>query len=99
MAIYTKSKGLRNSTVYRKDHLFIKASNVPAAVMEAFKTKTSVDDTNLDTGIKFRECIFCGEHSKHERLINGRTVYLCTEDYYAKTIGQVAEQLNKMKQA
>lgn len=95
MAIYTKQKGIKNSTAYKKDKRFVKTVDVPVEVVELLKTQDEVDDSMLNTSAKFRKCIFCGEHSKNERFINGRTVYLCDDDYYSKNIGQIAEKLNK----
>ena len=42
-----------------------------------------------------RICIFCGAFGKIERFINRQTIYLCTNDYQAKTIGEIAEQMRK----
>ena len=43
-----------------------------------------------------RICIFCGAFGKIERFINRQTIYLCTNDYQAKTIGEIAEQMRKI---
>jgi hypothetical protein len=94
MATYTKVVGGDGTARYKKNKIkFVKKIDVPLAVIEALKTEKEVDDTGLNTTIKFRKCICCDEHGKHERFLNGQTVYLCEEDYYSKSIGQVAQHI------
>lgn len=99
MAVYTKEIGPNGNTAYRKDKRFVAKSNIPAAVFEALRVRNEVDDVEVNSGAKYRECIFCDEHSKNQRMVNGLTVYLCNDHYYDKNIGQVAEQLRKLRQA
>ncbi len=99
MAIYTKETRSNGSVGYRKNKRFVAKADIPALVFEALKVRNEVDDVEVNSGAKYRQCIFCDEHSKNQRLVNGLTVYLCDDHYYDKNIGQVAEQLRKLKQA
>jgi hypothetical protein len=78
-------------------NVFVSTKTIPANVMELLRYRDEVDDTDLPSAPAFRKCIYCDSHSKYERFINLQTVYLCDEHYYSKSIGQVAQQLNKEK--
>jgi hypothetical protein len=63
----------------------ISVRDVPQDVVDSF---TDEEPTKSD-----RKCVFCGEHSKYYRLVNNRSVYICNEHYYSKSLGQVAQKL------
>lgn len=93
MSVYKRYPGLNGSWLYRRDGRICKTIEVPVNVVELLKTQEEVDDEGLPESPGLRPCIFCGEHSKLQRMLNSQTVYLCNEHYYSKTIGQVAEKI------
>lgn len=40
-------------------------------------------------------CLFCEGIGGFTRMVNGTLVYLCQDDYMAKTLGEVAQQLRE----
>lgn len=93
MSIYTKSKGLKNSKIYRRDGKMIKTADTPGNVMALLETQDSVNDENLKLEKPTKPCIFCGMHSKLSRTINQEVVVICEAHYYEKTTGQIVQQV------
>lgn len=76
---------------------FVKAENVPEAVLIRLRQEEFVDTTPV---VVDKSCIFCGRGDcRQTRLVNTQTIYLCEEDYYDKTIGKVAQKLKELKNA
>lgn len=96
MSKWRTMRGVHGSTVYRKDNRIVATKKVPINIVELLKTKNEVDDTLIPDSPNLKPCIFCGEHSKFERILDMQTVYLCSEHYYSKTIGQVAHKLRRI---
>lgn len=92
-AIETKS-GLK----YWKDNRFIKRDNIPDSILSILKPGENIDDANLPAVLIDTSCVFCGDHAKYNKRINGQTVYICEMDYYDKTTGQMLAQFNARKQ-
>lgn len=44
-----------------------------------------------------KQCIFDGKETKIHRVVNGETVYICDEHYYAKSLGQLAQGLREFR--
>lgn len=41
-------------------------------------------------------CIFDGAPGEFQRTVNGQIVYLCNQDYYGKTTGEIAQHLREL---
>lgn len=92
--MYTAVAGPKGSVRYKKDNRFVKKIDIPADIL----IQLGVGMTNIDETPKEQEltnCIFCGMFTKGYRLLNLKPVYLCTEHYYEKTLGEVAQQVRR----
>lgn len=59
-----------------------------------FVGRDSIPPEELDKlGDPSKNCLFCGVLSKLPKLVDNHIVYLCTEHYYAKNTGQIAQKL------
>lgn len=98
MAIYTKTKGLQGSTIYRRSEdpkkagKLVKTTDVPSNIVDLLEHQDSIDDANLKLQSPYRKCIFDGEYTKLYRMVNQQTLYVCEEHYQTMTIGQLAQQ-------
>lgn len=104
MAIYTKTKGLQGSTIYRRSEdpeklgKPVKTTDVPSNVVDLLEHQDSIDDEDLKLEAPYRRCVFDGEYTKMSRMVNGQTIYICEKDFYAKTIGELAQQARLIKE-
>lgn len=44
-----------------------------------------------------RICIFCGEAASRTKYLEQRTIWLCNEDYYSHTTGEIVAQARERK--
>lgn len=94
MAIYKLIPGA-NGPRYQKDKRFISKNDIPISVLEKLEMGKEVSDDPIQP----KQCIFCNVGGcRLTRLVNREVVYLCEEDYYARTIGKVAEQIRTMNE-
>lgn len=89
---------VRGARRYRKNKKMVNKNTLPRDVMERYglvgeQPPEETDEPHDDP----RACIFCGEHSRFTRRLNGQTVYICDADYYVKTIGSIAQRLRELK--
>lgn len=99
MAIYTKMHTGLGYTIYRCDKRFIKTLDVPSNIKELLETQDEVNDENTIASSPYKKCIFCGDDTKLSRQVNQQTLYVCEKDFYAKTIGQFAQQVRLNREA
>lgn len=90
--MYTTTKG-KNGVRYMKDNRFVSKKDVPADIL--IKLDVGMTDVITTEEPEIKKCIFCGMATKGYRLLNQQQVYLCTEDYYDKNIGQIAQQVRR----
>lgn len=93
MAIYTKRKGLNDSTIFWRDKRPVKTTEVPSNIVDLLEHQPEVDDELLKLESPYRRCVFDGEYTKLSRVVNQQTIYICEKDFYDKTIGQIAQQV------
>lgn len=96
--MYTVVAGPKGSTRYKKDNHFIKRADIPADIL----IKLEVGMVNIDEKPQEPEvtkCIFCGMATKGYRLLNQKPVYVCMNDYYDKTMGQIAQKVRQNEQS
>lgn len=98
MAIYSTQEGVRGSIIYKRDKRPVKTTDVPANIVDLLEHQPEVDDTNLKLESPYRKCIFDGEFTKLSRVVNQQTIYICEKDFYAKTIGEIAQQVRVNKE-
>lgn len=82
----------KNGIRYMKDGKFIKKDNIPADVL--IKLGVGMQDIVDAIVPEPTKCIFCGMATKQYRLLDSKPVYLCMDDYYDKSLGQVAQKVN-----
>ena len=76
-----------------RDGKLVKTADVPEDVIEKLKDHASVQESHE---IVDKSCLFCGVQSKYGRLVNLKTIYLCEEHYYDKSIGQIVQKINQI---
>ena len=76
---------------YLKNGKFTAPEEIREHILKQLSEQDEVTDND-------RYCIFCDKPAKLTRLINMELVYICNEDYYAKTVGQIAQQLREDKE-
>jgi hypothetical protein len=91
---YTAVPGPGGSIRYKKNNRFVKKSDIPADILIKLEVgMTDITEQAIEPEI--HKCIFCNMVTKQYRLLNSKPVYLCEDDYYDKTLGQVAQKLNQ----
>lgn len=95
MAIYTKRKGLNDSTIFWRDKRPVKTLDVPSNIVDLLEHQDKVDDENLKLESPYRRCVFDGEYTKLYRIVNQQPVYICQEDFHEKTLGQIAQRVRE----
>lgn len=83
---------------YFRDGKLVSKTTIPANVFAQLKPDEEFDDEGIVPEAPVKTCIFCDAPTKISRLVNLQTVYICEEHYYDKTIGQIAQHLNKETQ-
>ncbi len=89
--MYKVIEGTRGKR-YMHNGKLVKTSDVPEDIIEQLKDRATVEEEHEKVN---KSCIFCGMHGNFPRLVNNRTIYLCSQDYYDRTIGQCAQKLNQ----
>lgn len=96
MAEYNMVLGGLGVPVYKKDNLYIKATEVPGNIVTRLELGGEpVSDEGMKLEAPLMECVFCKGLTKISRLINQRTIALCDEHYHNKTTGQVIQRLRE----
>jgi hypothetical protein len=74
-------KGIR----YMKGSRFCKKTDIPADILARLETENSINTSH--------ECPFCSKPGTEEKTVNGRTYYLCLDDYNSQTTGALARTI------
>lgn len=83
---------------YMKDSRFVKKADIPADIL--IKLDVGMKEVMPETEAKEPKthlCVFCGMGTKQYRLLNQKAIYVCENDYYNKTIGQVAQEVRRQE--
>lgn len=94
MSEYTIVSGMKGVR-YQKDKRFIARDKIPPAILEKLNQDMPVSDEWRDVQPPTKQCLYCLKEAKLSRVVNLQTVYLCDEDYYAKTIGQITQRIRE----
>lgn len=77
---------------YMKNGKFTSKDSIPPEILSQLEENDVVET-------KDAYCVFCGEPAKLQRLVDAELVWLCNEDYYGKTLGQIVEKLATVQSA
>ncbi len=93
MSEYKVVRG-RHGNRYMKDGRFVAKANLPADVLQELGIDIPTPEATF-TERDPKKCIFCGAYTNWSRLVNLQTVAVCENDYYAYSIGKIAQKLNQ----
>lgn len=94
MSIYTQVTSVKGDR-YMKDKRFIAKAAVPPKILAKLEVGREVSDERVHVTPPIKKCIFCSKETKLSRIINSETIYLCENDYYSKTVGQVVQKVRE----
>lgn len=94
MSEYTTVSGIKGVR-YQKDKRFIAKAAVPPKILAKLETSPVVSDVRVHVPPPTKICLYCKEPAKLSRVITLETVYLCDNDYYSKTTGQIVQRLRE----
>lgn len=97
MATYTKKNGPRGRFLYFKDGKMISVKDIPEDIVDKLPLNGEYEEKEV-VAPTVRKCIFCGNHATESRFVDLQTIYLCEEDYYHKTIGEISQILKSHDQ-
>lgn len=95
MVVYKKIKR-KYDVGYTRDNVFIKGSRVPEEVKERLEI---TDHMDYDDQPNKPRCLFCEAPATRQRIFEGVMVDMDEFHYYAKNIGQIAQELREQKEA
>jgi len=90
---YKTIKGPRGSVRYMKDGKMISKNSIPQDIL--IKLEVGMNDVSNIEVENIHKCIFCGQVTKQYRLLDQQAIYICQDDYYDKTMGQIAKQVKQ----
>lgn len=92
---YTTIPGPKGTVRYKKDARFVAKKDIPADILiklgVGMTDINEVDQEAIEPDV--HKCIFCGMATNQFRLFNSEPVYVCTDDYYDKSMGQLAQKV------
>lgn len=92
--MYTIVAGPAGSTRFKYNNKFVKRENIPADILIKLGVgMDKIEEPVVQTVPEVHTCIFCGMGTNIFRLLNQQPVYLCNDDYYDRTMGQIAQKV------
>lgn len=79
---------------YLHNGRLVKKADVPEDILLELEDHATVEEAHERTD---KSCVFCGAESNFSRFINLKTIYMCGNDYYAKTVGEIVQRLNQLE--
>ncbi len=86
--------------MYYHDGKLTSIKNIPDHIAIALASGTKeLDETQYEDKemkqTQDKSCIFCGQPTNIERLVNLQRVYICEEHYHTTNIGQIAQKIRE----
>jgi hypothetical protein len=79
--------------MYNCNGRITKAGRLPKYVVDRFDM--GADTVEYDEKPDLPRCLFCDGYKEHSRMFEGVAVALCSQHYYDKNIGQIAQKLRE----
>lgn len=93
--LITSIKGDR----YLKDGKLVGKDKIPGFIHKRLVLNQEISDEKVPFTIPVKQCIFCDAYTKHCRVVNAQTIYVCEQHYYSESVGKTVQQLREREQA
>lgn len=90
---FTAKEDSKGRVQYRKDGKLISKEEYELSTSDSIAEAQPEPESDVQTQEKI--CVVCGAPGDSTRYLNQQVIYLCSEDYQAKTLGEVASYVNK----